>query len=197
MFRRCLLCAGFVMSVCAATISEAGSLAYEEIKNRPPRGYSLADTCEEGMGAVWAVVPPILPGQTFLQQNSLGPKISYHNNTLVAIEYQISERDISKLKEWSGLELAAGVAFDHMDIVYSRGHADFFEPHYDLRFYYVSHSEHQKYCLAQAPSQEVSQEPSQGSPREPLQGGQRGGPKEPPGSSQPPSEPPNPGKMKP
>ena len=145
-----VLVAAILMNVCVGNTGEAAIFHYDQVKSHPPQEFTLVDQCVEGFGTAWAVAPPMLPGQAFLAQNPVDPKLGYHNGALIAIEYRIPQLRIFEGQRHAGAdkayELISGVMFDHIDIVHSRGTGDIAEPHYAIRFYYVSHDEHQGYC---------------------------------------------------
>ncbi|GBD40247.1 hypothetical protein HRbin38_00102 [bacterium HR38] len=103
-----------------------------------PEGTVQLTPCVPGMGEHWAK-PSDLP---------FGPIYGVMGEKVVFVEIMVSQADFAAGKSWTEvLRPLKGHGIDHVDIEFlPKGHEGYEVPHYDIHAYFVSHTDHTKYC---------------------------------------------------
>lgn len=158
-FVRVSLLGALVVFVCLGGQAKGQNFP-REIRNSPPKDYVMVESCAPGKGTLW------LDRQSADQRFSVTRRLpfevpasmlGYQGGRLVLLQYRLPYTRIAGVKdarvrrlESADLQVGEGWGeFDHADMVYSTGTLDYPEPHYEVRLYLVSHSEHGGYCVGQ------------------------------------------------
>jgi hypothetical protein len=104
-----------------------------------PEGVSSYESEDPGVGQRWA------------NQKDLpfGPIYVTHQGKLIYIDHQIPLEGLENKQSWSAITGMGGLptpSIDHTDIqIQPDGHLGYlYVPHYDIRYYFISHEEHLK-----------------------------------------------------
>lgn len=130
---------GTVMLLCMFGCQTATGTGPGRLQPSPWPDFVEVEHCVEGMGAVWVL------GADHPQQSAV-PRMGYSRGRLIVLEFQFPVDALLQGRTWVPMKLEKTTVVDHIDVLYHPGHGGFDLPHYDVRFYYVPHREHQFGC---------------------------------------------------
>jgi hypothetical protein len=141
----------------------------QKMMNQPPRNYAMAESCATGKGTLWRERRSTDEEFTNIRRAAFevpGATLGYFKGKLVMLQYEVpAGRFLIKNEKHTitWIHLAKeGPVFDHVDLVYSQATVDYKEPHYEVRFYLVDHSEHESYCRSQGQANQGHEKLQQG-----------------------------------
>jgi hypothetical protein len=141
MQRTILLAAFFVLSVVTPFTASAEQASTTAVTWDPPPGFEFRNACVPGTGERWQIPTD---GDMRSEAGVAGPLYLVHEGRLVAVQYEVSQADLSTGESWQGMPLHYGnqaLTIDHIDVRLTPAHQGFEEPHYSVYSYLVNPAE--------------------------------------------------------